>query len=301
MLASLLNDLALVPDVEILITRDKRLMALPCKVDTYWMDPQEDVWMCWERCIVQCDAVWPIAPESGGALERLSRMALDHGKCLLGSSPQAVAVTASKSATLTQLAAAGVPVVPTWRASDLAVSEAGPWVAKPDDGVGCEDARLFQSVEEMSAWLAQGGRWSSHVVQPLIAGEAASLSMLCRDGQAWLMSCNRQLVRLRQGEFEYMGSELNGMARYWNDFSVLASTVAGAIPGLAGYAGVDVMVCDDGLKVLEVNPRLTTSYAGLHRAAGANPAWMVLDLLYNHTFNSLPDLARNVVTISLNE
>jgi predicted ATP-grasp superfamily ATP-dependent carboligase len=30
--------------------------------------------------------------------------------------------------------------------------------------------------------------------------------------------------------------------------------------------------------VIEVNPRLTTSYAGLYRAIGINPAQLVLDL-----------------------
>ena len=52
-----------------------------------------------------------------------------------------------------------------------------------------------------------------------------------------------------------------------------------AIPGLWGYVGVDLMLAKEGPVVLEINPRLTTSYCGLRRALGINTAAMVLDLL----------------------
>jgi len=53
--------------------------------------------------------------------------------------------------------------------------------------------------------------------------------------------------------------------------------------------------------VLEINPRLTTSYVGMHRAIGFNPARLVLDMFYNDAFELPLTIARNVVVISLNE
>jgi predicted ATP-grasp superfamily ATP-dependent carboligase len=41
---------------------------------------------------------------------------------------------------------------------------------------------------------------------------------------------------------------------------------------------VDFIETQAGPIVIEVNPRLTTSYAGLRRAIGVNPAHLVLDL-----------------------
>ena len=61
-------------------------------------------------------------------------------------------------------------------------------------------------------------------------------------------------------------------------YAGLASAVARALPGLWGYCGVDFIETDSGPQVLEVNPRLTTSYAGLRRATGLNCAQLVLDL-----------------------
>lgn len=46
----------------------------------------------------------------------------------------------------------------------------------------------------------------------------------------------------------------------------LASEIARVIPGLWGYVGVDLMYCDQEYRVLEINPRLATSYASLPHA-----------------------------------
>ncbi|HZV97627.1 MAG TPA: hypothetical protein VFF74_01420, partial [Methylophilaceae bacterium] len=61
---------------------------------------------------------------------------------------------------------------------------------------------------------------------------------------------------------------------------------------------------DRGISVLEINPRLTTSYVGLHKALHYNPAELLLELLYNSRFSSsefhMPAfIQRNEVDVSL--
>lgn len=299
MLGALLGDLGVLPQVQLLTTRDARLPPLAVPVDVIVAGGGADIWQCWEDCLRQADAVWPIAPESGGALERLSRLAVQHGKVLLGSSPAAVALAASKYATSATLAVQQVATVPTFRPAEISRELCGPWVAKPDDGAGCDDTCYFEQTSELMPWLRQGRRMQTHVVQPYLQGEAASLSMLCHAGEARLLACNRQLIALQQGRFSYHGSELNGMLQHWTLFERLAQEVTRALPGLSGYVGVDVVLSDGEATVIEVNPRLTTSYVGLGRAMGCNPARLVLELLYNDGFQSFPDIARNVVKVSI--
>ena len=55
------------------------------------------------------------------------------------------------------------------------------------------------------------------------------------------------------------------------------------------------------MTVLEINPRLTTSYVGLRRAMDCNPAQLVLDMFYNAAFERPLTMARNVVEISLDQ
>lgn len=301
MLDALLGDLSEMPETELLTSRDARLTPTKASVEAIQVTPDQSVWSVWEECIHKADAFWPIAPESGGTLAHMSDIAARHNKTLLNSSPSAVRHAASKVSTNTALASTGILVVPTFRSGEFALTGSGPWVSKPDDGIGCEDSRLFHDADVMYAWLSERNRLQTHIVQPYIPGIPASISMLCKDGQAWLLSCNRQLVDLDDDRFRYRGSELNGMRAHWNAFEVIAQAVAKAMPGLAGYVGIDVVVGQKETLVLEVNPRLTTSYAGLSHAIGCNPARMIVDLLYNGSFLLPPVIERNIVEIRLNE
>ena len=58
----------------------------------------------------------------------------------------------------------------------------------------------------------------------------------------------------------------------------VADIIAHALPGLWGFVGVD-LILDPQPRVLEINPRLTTSYVGLREAYGINPATWLLTLL----------------------
>ena len=152
----------------------------------------------------------------------------------------------------------------------------------------------------MRDWLGDG-RWHTHVIQPWIDGEPASLSVLCMGGMARLLSCNRQLIEVSEGELFYRGSKLNDMASHWRACEHIANRVAAVMPGLAAYIGIDAIIGEGAVTVLEINPRLTTSYAGLGQALGCNPAGLVLDLIYNGHMVEAEALQRNEVEVLLDE
>lgn len=295
---ALLRDLAELDDVEVLTTFDTRL-AIPQAGQTLAIASNEDVWRVWSECIAQSDAVWLIAPETDGILLHLTELAVSQAKPLIGCTAEAVRLASSKRATCLALQAAGVAVVPTYGSEEWPQDEAAQhgWVAKPDGGAGCEDSAFFDHAYTMRDWL--GTRTATHVVQPYMRGQPASLSVLCKQGQAWLLSCNLQKITLESGTFHYAGSMLNGAASHWLRCEVLARSVAEAIPTLAGYIGIDILLDEEGIHVLEINPRLTTSYVGLHQAMGYNPARLIVDLLYNDRFRFPEFLSRNIVEIEL--
>lgn len=284
MVQALLRDLAGVAGVALTASRDARIPAdelTPPGVAVRWSVPATaaDVGPVWQRCMDDADAVWPIAPESGGRLEKLVAMAVAHGKIPLCSTIDAIHITSSKRMTARLLAANGVAVVPTRGAAEPFFESRNGWVAKPDDGAGAEDTRWFDDPERMRRWLDRDGRRRTHVVQPFVRGEAASLSVLIRDGAARVLSCNRQNVTIDDGRFRYHGGVVGGLQARHAAFAPEAARIAEAIPGLWGYVGVDLIDSPAGPLVLEINPRLTTSYVGLAAAIGRNPAGMVLGLL----------------------
>lgn len=263
MLRALACDLSKISGVELITSRDARLAPLD-------FPPALD----FERCMQVAQAVWPIAPETGGALEKISCDTLARGKTLLGSEPETVRICASKLETFYVLAKAGIAAVPTFRAGDrLPRSDSG-WIVKPDDGAGCLDTE-FRRASEDAVHLA---RKTERILQPFVQGEACSLSLLCREGKARLLSCNRQRIELNGGDFKFLGCEPASFDDRSGVLSNLASRLAHTLPGLWGYCGVDFVQTETGPIVVEVNPRLTTSYVGLSDALGENVAHIVLTL-----------------------
>jgi predicted ATP-grasp superfamily ATP-dependent carboligase len=299
MLDAILSELSRLPDVDLLTTHDFRLS--PKHKPSISVSPEQEVWAIWEKCVEAADAVWPVAPESDDILARLCDLALRNGKLLLASSPDAVRLAASKYATSKRLAAAGIPVVDTFPLTDFQKLNSGPYVAKPDDGISCEGSRIFADKQSLSEWMNSQAEVHAYIVQPLITGIPASISMLCMNGEAVVLSCNRQLIEQSDDSFHYHGSMLNDLQAYWAQFELVAREVAQAIPGLAGYVGIDVIFGDTGIRVLEVNPRLTTSYAGLEQAIGRNPAELILDMFYNGSLTSPPLIERNLVEVRLDQ
>jgi tyramine---L-glutamate ligase len=277
MLRALLRDLAALARVEVAIMRDPRLTSEFPVAQQHVPPSEEEFWPTFRRAARAADAVWPIAPEAGGALARVTREVVGAQRTLLGSRPEAVGTTSSKLSTAALLAAAGVSTIPTFANEDNIADGVQPIVAKPDDGAGCRDTRWFADRTALRSWL-RGRRCADWVFQPFLKGEALSLSVLCCDQRARLLSCNRQHISIADGRFCFSGVSVNALADPGQRYARLADAVVQALPGLWGYVGIDVIDGAGGPVVVEVNARLTASYVGLHQALGINPAALVLEL-----------------------
>lgn len=263
---AMLRDLADLPSApEVVTTCDERL-PLP---GAHRVAPSTDAWALWRRLAASAHVVWPVAPETGGILADLVRMLAATGARVLASTPDAIAIAASKSETARRLARAGIRHVPTYRLAD-APAIAGACVTKPDDGAGCEGARLWRAGAPVAPEPAD-----DLILQPWIEGEAASLTVLAGEGKARLLAANRQHVEVRDGHIVLAGLTVGALADGDARLAALATAVARALPGLSGIFGIDLILTADGPVVVEVNPRLTTAYAGLRAALGINPATLL--------------------------
>jgi predicted ATP-grasp superfamily ATP-dependent carboligase len=290
LLQALQADLQALPGVELTtmpLTQD-RPQALPAFNERF------------AACMEAADAVWPLASESEGLLERLSHEILRANRILLGSAPGAVRVAASKLAMARALADGGVPVAATYSPHAILPEEHGAWVVKPDDGAGCFNIRLFSDRAAALAWI-RAAAGDDYVLQPFVAGKLGSLSLLCCDGVARVLSCNLERVAMRNNRFHFLGSTVNGLEDHDGALDRLAQQVAAAIPSLWGYVGVDFALTAGGAVVLDVNPRLTAAYAGLHASIGRNPAGLVIDLLKGPAAMPGPVSARRAVSVDLGD
>ncbi len=280
MLQALVNNLKSLPNVQVLTPLMHTIVKTDCFTDIQVkLIDDSGLLPVLPDLIRQCDAVWPIAPESNGILANIAELTLSQGKILLLSSVEAVAICTDKMQTHRHLSAHNIPAVPTF-----ALNHAGllsyPQVIKPIDGVGCQGAMLIETAQEFQTAVSSFANLADYIIQPYCAGQAVSLSCLFKNGQAWILCCNQQQIEISHKAFHLHGCRVNISSRYKVYYQLLVEKIAHALPGLWGYVGIDLIETDNqGPLLLEINPRLTTSFIGIQAATGINLAEQVLRLL----------------------
>ena len=278
MLQSLLDNLTRIATIEPLIMLDFRMVGrlAPNPYNIHIIRSELECCQEFARLMSLCDAVWPIAPESDFILQTLCEEVERSGKILLTSPASIVAIAGNKWLTYKHLHHHSINTVATQRLSDFCFTP-GEWVVKPVDGVSCEDSYLVSDQEDFDTVTTSLDK-NNYIVQPHIQGEKTSLSCLFKQGRGWLLCANRQQFDIINKQYHLTGITVN----FTSDTSLyqdLVNNVAKAMPDLWGYAGIDLIETPDQLLVLEINPRLTTSYAGINAALGINCADTILGLL----------------------
>lgn len=222
------------------------------------------------------DLAWVVAPESDGILASLRAVVDDE--TWLGSSLAAIECVSSKRETARLLAAAGIPTTRAIAPGEAAEAGFTHWVVKPDDGAGSlathRHADYSLAREDYLARLARGER---AVWQGWVEGEPMSISLLVGMQGADVLSVNRQQIRVADdGAVGFDGVVVGAVdptSEAGQAMTALGRQVAAAVPGLAGFVGIDaVWHPTRGAVAIEINPRVTCAYAGmsarLHRNIG---------------------------------
>jgi predicted ATP-grasp superfamily ATP-dependent carboligase len=116
--------------------------------------------------------------------------------------------------------------------------------------------------------LGENGIW-----QPFVAGRALSVAVLVdADSNAYqpLLPCEQHLSQ--DGRFRYLGGVAPARDVPIEPLQRVAVAACKCVPGLRGYVGVDLVLPEASPDpvVVEINPRLTTSYLGYSALAEEN-------------------------------
>ncbi|MGH9258143.1 MAG: ATP-grasp domain-containing protein [Vicinamibacterales bacterium] len=280
MRAALVADLAAIGRHEVVTTADPRFpLSASRGVKVVTVAPGAATL---DALVTSADAVWLIAPETNGCLERLARRVERHGKTLLGPCVSAIRMASDKTTLPQRLARHGIRHPETRVLGSgvdplTAAREVGyPVIVKPGRGAGCEGVRLARGARELRQTLADyPGSGAPVVLQRYVSGAAASVSLLADGRRAVPLALNAQHVRTSRW-LSYNGGRTpldHPLARQATE---AARRTCQALPGLRGYIGVDLVLTDREAVVIEVNPRLTTAYLGVRAAVEENVADLAL-------------------------
>jgi predicted ATP-grasp superfamily ATP-dependent carboligase len=140
-------------------------------------------------------------------------------------------------------------------------------LVKPVDGVGCDGIGFF----------SPRSRRDGVIFQEFLDGAHASCCLLMGRKEGAVLSVNRQEIIIGDGGFEYRGSEIP-LEHEASEACVEVALRAAEALNLRGYCGVDLVV-GKAPRVVEVNPRLTTSFVALARMTRANLGELLVNAL----------------------
>lgn len=271
------SDLAELSNTHVTLLHDTRFANTATKaVSTNSVSSRFEELAAFKQLATQADWTIVIAPEFSGFLAQRSAIVEKVGGRLLGPSLETIRLTSDKHLTAEFLAKKGIHV-PRGLALDphesFPVDFEYPAVIKPRGGAGSLGVRLVRSADD-SVKMTEPSR-----LEEYCEGEPASVSFLCGPaGNFSLIPCRQHLSD--DGCFAYLGGSLP-LSQPLADRAVsLATKAIDTLGPLQGYVGVDIVLggkperTDD--VVVEINPRLTTSYVGLRAAAKSNLAEAML-------------------------
>ena len=246
----------------------------------------------WWKIASEADAALVIAPELSGILQTaISRLA-PVCKLLLNCKGEFLAASCDKWLTAERLRTACVNHPATQLACDATESwlqqhrnQSGKWIIKPRDGAGCEAIHLAgeKSVQDALNAIRPGDSNSRMIIQPLHTGTSFSRSAIVDSAGCphWLPLVTQEFTvgdsmtycggRVLSAGNLHFEDTLTG-SRYSIERldEVLNATLGALGQGALGWVGVDLVYNDElnDWMVIEINPRLTTSFSGLSMSHG---------------------------------
>ncbi len=222
--------------------------------------------------VATADALFVIAPEFFGILEtrtlEVERLAPDR---LIGCSSDAVRLCADKLALAEFLPTIGLPTIEThpFDPEHPTVDWAFPIVIKPRDGAGSTLTFRVDSTEQLgnvASQLRTDDEGFTFVQQPFITGTALSGAALISghpaDRAIKVLPTGEQRLTY-DGRLQFCGTSIPGAVTEHEHQATeqLIHRCCESIAGLNGYVGFDLIADTDGVRLVEINPRLTTSWA----------------------------------------
>jgi len=280
-ISALAADFAAVAGTRVTVLRDMRLAHLPMRgCEVVEIQSSADWGEEFDRYANRADWTLVVAPEFDRILQDTLRRAREAGGRLLNAPQEFVGFAVDKHRTAARLAAAGTPVAEgvLFAAEQLKLPAdfEYPAVLKPLDGAGSQHVLLVSSATDEPPPYPWDRR-----LERYHCGRPASVAALCGPGGRRLLPpCWQRLSD--DGRFTYQGGATVDVPQLAQRATALASRALDAMPPAIGYVGVDLVIGNDpeGHEdvVIEINPRLTTSYVGLRRVIHQNLAQAMVDV-----------------------
>ena len=286
MLRALAADAAKIDGADVVVTWDGRLpdFGVAGVEVRRTADPRHEAAL-FRTLAAECDATLHVAPEFRDLLATRAEWVAEVGGRWSGCTPRAVRLCGDKLALHRHLADTAIRTPAFGDVVDGGGDTVPPpFVVKPRHGAGGDGlvvrdfAAYRRDLDALLPRLAALVPGDRVVVEELIDGRACSVAV-CGDA---VLPAGEQDV-LTDGPLRwlaYRGGRVPADGIAQDAVATLVGQVRDAVPGLAGWWGIDFVrphdPADPSPVLIEVNPRLTTSYLGSRALTRENLAERIL-------------------------
>lgn len=251
---------------------------IPHNEKVNWVAPNKmDISNQFKEIANLCDRAIIIAPEFNDILiQRLEW--LEKTKCEnSGCSIESVRLTGDKLKMYHFWRKNNVPTISTW-ANLNDISKHNTYIVKPRHGAGSCNTQIVRKKSDLESIINDSINSDSFhfIIQPFYEGIPISIAVLidaANKTRSFLPACT-QLIKIHSDQLEYHGGECPLDVLLQQRAENVARISLKDIDGLTGWIGIDMIMGKDlngsNDVVVEINPRLTTSYIGLRKLIQQN-------------------------------
>ena len=152
------------------------------------------------------------------------------------------------------------------------------YISKPTFGAGSLDIKILESKNLIM-------KPKNRVIQKFHPGKKGSFVMLCSENNFQVLCCNEQIVDINKKKISQTGLIMGGLESYRKEIEKIGRQIYENFSGLFGYIGVDILLEENQWKIIEINPRFTSSLIGLEESYGINSLQKISKLYLENKLN----------------
>ena len=152
------------------------------------------------------------------------------------------------------------------------------YISKPTFGAGSLDIKILDSKNLIM-------KTKNRVIQKFHPGKKGSFVMLCSENNFEVLCCNEQIVDINKKKISQTGLIMGGLESYRKEIEKIGRQIYENFSGLFGYIGVDILLEENQWKIIEINPRFTSSLIGLEESYGINSLQKISKLYLENKLN----------------
>ena len=188
----------------------------------------------------------------------------------------AIKISSSKYETYKFLQKNSIPTLKTFNIERTDVKNTKNWVAKPDDGAGCENNYIFSNKKNLFNFLNLN---KNFVAQPLVKGVSYSANVIPIKNKACILNFNKQEISYKKKKIVFKGTKFIKKVPFEKKIKKNIKNIYSNLVGLNSFFGIDFIISNKKIFFLDINPRITTSYKNINKNLKINAAKKILNTL----------------------